>query len=143
MDHARQHNDDVAHPGRPPRRPHCHRGDGAGSERARPLALCASTRLQAGGAGDDDQARRPGAVILKPTMRHETAHEWGTRCCACRLRRNHMSVLRTTLAAVFTLGLIAITCPAQPSPCGVATQGLMIYGAFPKTGARVVRNTDI
>lgn len=46
-----------------------------------------------------------------------------------------MSVLRTTLAAVFTLGLIATTCPAQPSPCGVMTQPLMIYGPFPKTGA--------
>ncbi|MGP8259996.1 MAG: hypothetical protein ACLQM6_08605 [Acidobacteriaceae bacterium] len=46
-----------------------------------------------------------------------------------------MSVLRTTLAAVFTLGLIATASPAQPSPCGVVAQPLMIYGPFPKTGA--------
>jgi hypothetical protein len=47
-----------------------------------------------------------------------------------------MTTLRTTLVAVFTLGFIAATSPAQtPSPCGVATPGLSIYGAFPKTGA--------
>jgi hypothetical protein len=47
-----------------------------------------------------------------------------------------MSTLRTTLVAVFTLGLIATASPAQtPSPCGVVAQGLIIYGPFPKTGA--------
>jgi len=46
------------------------------------------------------------------------------------------SALRTTLRATFTLGLIVSSSPAQTvSPCGVAAQPLMIYGAFPKTGA--------
>lgn len=46
------------------------------------------------------------------------------------------SALRTTLTGIFTLGLIVSTSLAQtPSPCGVSAQGLMIYGAFPKTGA--------
>jgi hypothetical protein len=36
------------------------------------------------------------------------------------------SALRTTLAAVFTLGLLATTSPAQtPSPCGVMASGIM------------------
>jgi hypothetical protein len=46
-----------------------------------------------------------------------------------------MSALRTTLATVFTLGLIATTSPAQPSLCGVSAMGLMIYGGHAKTGA--------
>jgi len=46
-----------------------------------------------------------------------------------------MSTLRTTLVAVFTLGFISTTCPAQLSLCGVVAQPLMIYGPFPKTGA--------
>ena len=46
-----------------------------------------------------------------------------------------MTASRTILAAIFTLGLIATASPAQPSPCGVATGALMIYGGYTKAGA--------
>jgi hypothetical protein len=49
------------------------------------------------------------------------------------------SALRTTLAAIFTLGLIATTCSAQtPSPCGVMASSIMWYvvgGGPPTTNA--------
>lgn len=44
------------------------------------------------------------------------------------------SALRTTLATVFTLSIIATTSPAQtPSPCGVMATGVSMYGGMPKT----------
>jgi hypothetical protein len=44
------------------------------------------------------------------------------------------SALRTTLAAIFTLGLIATASPAQTaSPCGVMATGVMMYGGAPTT----------
>jgi hypothetical protein len=47
-----------------------------------------------------------------------------------------LSALHITLTAIFTLSLVATTCPAQtPSPCGVMAMGVGVYAGHASTNA--------